>query len=116
MKRLIFPILFVCLYACEKPKPEIIYIRGVVTDKITGAPVDSMRVNLESRLSVLFSYYGTKEYFVTGKDGQFNFSFIPDDERIYKITTSKLHYNWTYNVFNKDKAFQVFHVEVTKYE
>lgn len=55
--------------------PCILYIMGKVTDKQTGMPVDSVKIQIKK--NEMFGPTTVEEYY-TDKDGKFAFQFLPD--------------------------------------
>ena len=119
-RTLIFSLTFLIFaFACKKTiqperPPSVLYISGLVTDKQTGVPLDSVEVTLN-----VPGYYGPpspQSYFYSNTDGKFSFQFSPKTAS-YQLGFSKNGYCYAgcpYVSIDRDKEYQTFNVLLEK--
>ncbi|MBX3165438.1 MAG: carboxypeptidase regulatory-like domain-containing protein [Bacteroidetes bacterium] len=107
---------FIAAFACikkTKQRPTTLYISGIVTDKQTSAPLDSVKISLyRSHFGALYlnDYYSTQ-------NGRYNFSFTPCDSCFtsYYLEFTKKGYNTVRDQhIDLDKEYQEFNIAMEK--
>lgn len=119
---LVFNTLFLLLLstACKKTddpeRAKSFHLSGVVLDKTTHTPLDSVTVSLSYTTS--FSPSVPVLTLKTAEDGTFEFNYSPmqDKEYLYYIEADKVGYNWTNQPVDAYKERQSFEIQLVKSE
>ena len=106
-------------FACEKPAPPpptTLHISGIVTDKQTTTPLDSVKIYLEKHdLGDLPIIKGT---FYSGKDGKFSLQFSPESGfNSYDLSFEKngyCHSGCSTIDIDRSREYEVFNVSLVK--
>lgn len=119
MKKIVlFSIMFTMLLsACKKKdtRPDVLHISGIVTDKETSNPKDSVSIELSK--SDGFSSRIILDTYSTDSDGKFSFKFSQNKiSYSYYLIFSKKSYTKEEVHIDKDKEKQNFNIQLIKDE
>jgi hypothetical protein len=109
-------LLAACIKTEDPERVKSFHISGIVVDKATHTPLDSVTISLS--YTSWFSPSVPVLNLKTAKDGTFEFTYSlnQDEEYLYYIDAEKIGYNWTNESVDPYKVEQSFEILLSKLE
>ena len=86
MKKLLYLILLISIYSCEKDYYTV--VKGKVTNSETGNPIQGYILEIREMESELFAWSYHFETLITNGNGDFEFAFEAEENILYSIRST----------------------------